>query len=535
MWSLRAGSGQNVLGAQCACLVGEGLPALSGALVDGNWDLVDVLAGREERRAALGLVGGEADGHQVQPGSGQGQAPAGGDVDHGAGHAGAVPAQDHRGCGVPGVGVHHVDELVQDGVVVDGVDQEQPSRPGVSAGLVGAGGRGVRPGVPCPVHGVHGIGQHLCDRVAGGLRGIVGVDPVGVEGGELAGDADAGDVDAGRPRVARDLGGEVAGEVLPVGGVPGDGHVQVLDVEQPQLAVVTQADGHQQGVGGGLVGDVGADKIQGGVPVQAPVVAVRGATPRLAEVGGGAQVEDYGAVGELDRGDHGQGLLRDGTLGRKPAEGAVHELHGGRGARADGDHGLLDRSQQGLRPGHRVPGPAVAELGAAPAAQQEQHRPGQEGSGPAQPGQDPPGRRTALIVGVGVGGRRPAGSRCRGVGGCGRRRGGNRRRRTRVCLRHRSGVGRRVERRRGLRDLARRVGAAHRRSGLRGRHRRQRQGPADVDLVRVDQVDPTRLPGAPGGLEDLRPPVSVPELALRDRGEGVPLPDRVVPLRALPR
>ena len=381
---------------ECACLVGEGLPALSGALVDGNWDLVDVLAGREERRAALGLVGGEADGHQVQPGSGQGQAPVGGDVDHGAGHTGAVPAQDHRGCGVPGVGVHHVHELVHDGVVVDGVDQEQPSRPGIGAGLVGAGGRGVRTGVSCPVHGVHGIGQHLCDRVAGGLRGIVGVDPVGVEGGELAGDADAGDVDAGRPRVARDLGGEVAGEVLPVGGVPGDGHVQVLDVEQPQLAVVTQADGHQQRVGRGLVGDVGADQIQGGVPVQAPVVAVRGATPRLAQVGGGAQVEDYGAVGELDRGDHGQGLLRVGTLGRKPAQGGVHELHGGRGARADGDHGLLDRSQQGLRPGHRVPGPAVAELGAAPAAQQEQHRPGQEDSGPAQPGQDPPGRRRRL-------------------------------------------------------------------------------------------------------------------------------------------
>ncbi len=76
-------------------------------------------------------------------------------------------------------------------------------------------------------------------------------DPARVEGDDLVGDADAFDVDVDGPRVEGEFGGEVAGEVAHILGIPGepeDGGV--LQIQQPPVMVVAFADGDQLRVGG---------------------------------------------------------------------------------------------------------------------------------------------------------------------------------------------------------------------------------------------------------------------------------------------
>jgi hypothetical protein len=126
------------------------------------------------------------------------------------------------------------------------------------------------------------------------------VDAVGVERLQLGGDPDAGDVDAGGPRVAGDLSGQVAGEVVAVGGVTGDAHVEVFEVEEPELVVLAQADGDQERVGRGLVGDVGSDLVGGDVSGDPPVVAVVAARPWGGQFGRLAEVDHDVGGGEFD-------------------------------------------------------------------------------------------------------------------------------------------------------------------------------------------------------------------------------------------
>src|SRR5688572_25183399 len=85
------------------------------------------------------------------------------------------------------------------------------------------------------------VGEEFRSRIR---VGRVGVDPIWVQGGDLAGYSDAVECHGVRPRVAGELGGEVAGEVCAVGGVAGDaGDGQFLHVEQPDMVVVISADG----------------------------------------------------------------------------------------------------------------------------------------------------------------------------------------------------------------------------------------------------------------------------------------------------
>ena len=134
--------------------------------------------------------------------------------------------------------------------------------PGVGAGLVRAGGGDVVVVVAGAVDGVDGVCQDLGGRVG---AGGVGADPVGVDRRDLGRDTDAVQGDSGRPGVAGDLGGEVAGEVGAVGVVAGESDGQVLAVVQPHVAGVAGADGDQQGVGRGLVGDHLAEVCRVGV------------------------------------------------------------------------------------------------------------------------------------------------------------------------------------------------------------------------------------------------------------------------------
>ena len=99
-------------------------------------------------------------------------------------------------------------------------------------------------------------------------------DAIGVQGGDLAGYSDAVDRHGIRPRVAGELGGEVAGEVGPVGGVAGDVHDgQLLEIQQPDVAVVIGADGDQQRVGRRLVDHVRSELVEVDVERHGPVLA----------------------------------------------------------------------------------------------------------------------------------------------------------------------------------------------------------------------------------------------------------------------
>ena len=69
-----------------------------------------------------------------------------------------------------------------------GVEQEQPGRPGVGAGLVRAGGDDVVVVVAGAVDGVDGVGQDLRGGVG---AGGVGADPVGVDRRDLGRYCDA--------------------------------------------------------------------------------------------------------------------------------------------------------------------------------------------------------------------------------------------------------------------------------------------------------------------------------------------------------
>ena len=110
---------------------------------------------------------------------------------------------------------------------------------------------------------------------AGSVSGRVGADPIWVQGGDLAGYSDAVDCHGVRPGVAGELGGEVAGEVCPVGGVAGDaGDGQFLHVEQPDLVVVIGADGDQQRVGRRLVDHVGSQLVEVDVERHGPALVV---------------------------------------------------------------------------------------------------------------------------------------------------------------------------------------------------------------------------------------------------------------------
>jgi hypothetical protein len=110
----------------------------------------------------------------------------------------------------------------------------------------------------------------------------VGADPVGVEPGDLGRDADAVQGHRVGPGVAGDLGGEVAGEVVAVGGVSGQGDREVLAVEQPHVAGVAGADGDEQRVGGDLVGDEVPEDCGVGAGRQRPAGLVPEVGPRWA-------------------------------------------------------------------------------------------------------------------------------------------------------------------------------------------------------------------------------------------------------------
>src|SRR5687767_14603533 len=91
-------------------------------------------------------------------------------------------------------------------------------------------------------------GARLGDELRRRIRvGRVDADPIRVQGGDLAGYSDTVDCHGVRPRIAGQLGAEVAGEVSPVGGVTGDiDDGQFLPVQKPDLVAVIGADGDQQ-------------------------------------------------------------------------------------------------------------------------------------------------------------------------------------------------------------------------------------------------------------------------------------------------
>ena len=125
---------------------------------------------------------------------------------------------------------------------------------------MGAGGCDVRLYFVSPSERGDGVGEKLSSRIhAGGVAS----DAVGVKGSDLAGYSDAVDRHGIRPGVAGELGGEVAGEVGPVCGVAGDVHDgQLLEIQQPYVAVVIGADGDQQRVGRRLVGHVRSELVE---------------------------------------------------------------------------------------------------------------------------------------------------------------------------------------------------------------------------------------------------------------------------------
>ncbi len=232
------------------------------------------------------------------------------------------------------------------------------------------------------------------------------MDAVWVEWAQFGGDTEAGDGGSGRPRVAGHLGGEVAGEILAVGGVPGDSDVEVFDVQEPHLLVLTQPDGDQERVGGRLVVDLGTDLLEGDGGADLPVQAVWGAFPGVRKVTGFGQVQDQVGLGELDRSDHRHGRAVGGGRGGESAQHLVHVVDGGGSDRPHHGDRLLDRAQDRLGAGQCASWAPVAKLSTSAPAQQHEHGPGQQCPSPTEAGEHP--RRSRHVL---------AGVR-RGVAGC---------------------------------------------------------------------------------------------------------------------
>ena len=144
-------AGQGVLATQGAGVVGVGLPAVGGGLVDGNRDVLERVALGVDQGAAAGLVAGEADGDEVEAGVLEDDAAGVRHVQDGARGVGAFAGDDDGGGGLADVVVDQLQQLVQVGRVAGrGVEQEHPGRPDVVVDAAGAGGRdvGVVPGGP---------------------------------------------------------------------------------------------------------------------------------------------------------------------------------------------------------------------------------------------------------------------------------------------------------------------------------------------------------------------------------------------------
>ena len=88
-----------------------------------------------------------------------------------------------------------------------------------------------------------GLGKVRCELVEQARVGVM-VESVRVDTREVGRESERVDVDLGRPRVERQLGGQVAKEVLAFGHLARDGDVgRVTEVEEPDRAAVVLSDG----------------------------------------------------------------------------------------------------------------------------------------------------------------------------------------------------------------------------------------------------------------------------------------------------
>ena len=130
---------QGVLAAQGAGLVGVGLPAVGGGLVDGDRDVLDVVALGVDQGAAEGFVAGEADGDEVEAGVLEDDAAGVGHVQDGAGGVGSFAGDDDGGGRLADVVVDQLQQLVQVVRVAGrGVEEEHPGGPHVVVDPAGA-------------------------------------------------------------------------------------------------------------------------------------------------------------------------------------------------------------------------------------------------------------------------------------------------------------------------------------------------------------------------------------------------------------
>src|ERR1035437_2995711 len=121
-----------------------------------------VFALGQQRHTSLCFVAGQPGRDQVEPGVGDVDAAAGGDVQDDAGGFCAVAGDHDAGGGAARVLVDEAQQLVQRGSLgAGGVDHQEAAGPGVVAELGGAGGSHLVPQRGGAVDRGDGVGEYL--------------------------------------------------------------------------------------------------------------------------------------------------------------------------------------------------------------------------------------------------------------------------------------------------------------------------------------------------------------------------------------